>query len=81
MQRQYRETDSEDEEESRPDPAAAWRCQFGLNLRKAVSKLPRLTCLTLADVSFEEPSADVVALHPYSKLKWVVPLSIFNSLL
>ena len=48
---------------------AAWRCQVGLNLRKAVSQLPRLTSLTLSHVSLEEPGPDVVALHPYSQLR------------
>ena len=48
---------------------AACRRQFGLSLRKAVSKLPRLTLLRLSHVNFEEPSPDIVALHPYSQLR------------
>ena len=61
------EADREDQEMQKRQ--AALRCQFGLSLRKAVSKLPRLTLLKLSHVSFKEPSLDIVALHPYSQLK------------
>ena len=47
----------------------ACRRQAGMNLRKAVSQLPRLTNLTLSHVRFMEPSLDIVALHPYSQLE------------
>ena len=60
MEREYKEmTESQ----------AACRCQAGLSLRKAIGQLPRLTCLTLSHVNFEEPGSDVVALHPYSQLR------------
>ena len=45
------------------------RHKAGLSLRKAISQLPRLTCLTLSHVSFEEPGSDIVTLHPYSQLE------------
>ena len=65
----YSQAEFDKEDKEMEENQAACRCQAGLNLRKAVSQLPRLTSLTHSHVSFEEPSSEIVALHPYAQLK------------
>ena len=57
-----------------PDPTRqeyldTCRQQFGLSLRKAVSRLPRMTSLIMEYINVQEPGLDCAASHPWTHLR------------
>ena len=56
---------------SRSDPEQLDACRYmaGMNIRKAISRLSKLTCLSMRSVSFQDIGSHNAAHHPWTHLK------------